>query len=252
MSAFTTYTGLTPNTPFQVAFGTSADDNNSNKDRPDGPWGDIFTLLAVDDWGDLPGPYPTLAVNSGPSHTGGTNEWLGSTWDAESDGQPHSSALGDDISSAADEAGVVFINGQYQVTMSVLDYTDTRYDGGTDATNVHLRGFIDLNNDGDFNDAGEQVSYSGDPNTWGGNTHVETFTPTFANGQPGQIPIYSRWRFAYGTDLAVITSPTGAAATGEVEDYVALPEPATVALLLGGLGLLARKRRGRKAGPGAR
>jgi hypothetical protein len=194
------------------------------------------------DYGDLPSPYKTREADGGPSYDFGTNEWLGASWDGEADGQPQHSALGDDWMALDDEDGVVYINGQYQVTMSVSNYNDTgRYDPNDPTKEVYLRGFIDLNNDGDFDDPGENVLYySGSPTTWAQNTKLVTVTPSFGYGLPGQIPIYSRWRFTYGLDIAI---PTGHATYGEVEDYVTLPEPATVVLLIGGLGLLARRRR---------
>ena len=56
------------------------------------------------DWGDLPdGPYSTLASHDGPRHALGSGLLLGSTVDAEADGEPNSSATGD----GADEDGVV-------------------------------------------------------------------------------------------------------------------------------------------------
>ena len=58
------------------------------------------------DWGDLPGPYPTLSAANGPRH-GATGPRLGATRDDEANGQPSASADGDDAN-GGDEDGVTF------------------------------------------------------------------------------------------------------------------------------------------------
>ena len=100
------------------------------------------------DWGDLPVSYSTLRQNlpSGPRHRWTTNLtlYLGSTVDAEPDGQPSVNADGD----GADEDGVA-ITGVWQAGANA----------GTVVTEVGagdgwLVGWIDFNGDGDFTDNG--------------------------------------------------------------------------------------------------
>ena len=95
---------------------------------------------------------PRLAANSGASHNIVPGYYLGSGVDADADGQPHPFALGDDLTRTDDENGVVF--------------ADTLFVGVANSVNVTasaaglLDGWIDFNNDGDWNDAGEKIFVS--------------------------------------------------------------------------------------------
>jgi len=110
------------------------------------------------DWGDLPDVYGmTTLAQDGARHAYGSQEWLGTMWDYEADGQPSDGSIDDDFDGLRDEDGVAFdaANGQYVVTVSTADHTDTnRYDAADAAMQLYLDGFIDLNSDGDFDDAG--------------------------------------------------------------------------------------------------
>jgi len=102
------------------------------------------------DFGDLPDlPYPTLLASNGPSHTIGTL-FLGNQIDAEPNGLPHPSALGDDNNNLDDEDGVVFP--PFMQPGQVVSITVTASLG----TGL-LQGWLDMNADGDFNDLGEQI-----------------------------------------------------------------------------------------------
>ncbi|MEM3429656.1 MAG: hypothetical protein QXL25_07215 [Candidatus Bathyarchaeia archaeon] len=64
------------------------------------------------DFGDALYPtYPTLLAANGARHIIG-NIWMGATVDAESDGQTHLNALGDDLNSSGgpDDDGVVLLD----------------------------------------------------------------------------------------------------------------------------------------------
>jgi len=61
------------------------------------------------DFGDAPAPYPTLSANSGAQHSIVAGFHLGSTVDADGDGQPNADATLDDTTGTPDdEDGVVF------------------------------------------------------------------------------------------------------------------------------------------------
>jgi hypothetical protein len=110
--------------------------------------------------------------------------------------------MGDDLNGTDDENGVVF--------------TDTLFVGVANSVNVTasapgiLDGWIDLNSDGDWDDAGEKVFVSV-PLTAGLNTLnfvvPSTATATFAT--------FARFRFSSTGS----SNPTGRAINGEVEDY---------------------------------
>ena len=98
------------------------------------------------DWGDAPDDpatpqYPTLAVNNGASHQvipGGLI--LGTSIDAENDGQPDPNALGDDNAGVPDdEDGITF--------------TSPLGAGGAGVLNA----WVDFNQDEDWDDLGEQI-----------------------------------------------------------------------------------------------
>ncbi|MBK9138508.1 MAG: hypothetical protein IPM17_07070 [Verrucomicrobia bacterium] len=163
------------------------------------------------DWGDLPeGTYKTLSTSDGPRHNIVPNLRLGLLIDAEANGQPSAAANGDDSANTADEDGVNptfltdLIRGQ-PATIPVSVFNNT----GGQAT---LWGWLDWNNDGVVN-AGETQSVtvpSGAPQ--------QTVNLNFTVPLGAAPSTYARFRLASNPMEA--DSPTGAAASGEVEDYV--------------------------------
>ncbi len=110
------------------------------------------------DFGDAPDPYPTslpegarhVVVDEGP--------YLGRTRpDIEPNGQPSSQALGDDQADVDDEDGLWQIGSKYGSHEGIK--AGEHFKG---AVNVHgeglLSAFIDWNQDGDWNDTGEQIT----------------------------------------------------------------------------------------------
>ncbi|MBM3881161.1 MAG: DUF2341 domain-containing protein [Verrucomicrobia bacterium] len=205
----------------------------TNPPRGNGPGGDANDNLTLDfgfvgpqplDFGDLPDPsagtgpgnYQTLLSDNGPRHALGTGLLLGSTVDAETDGQPNSTATGDDLAgSPDDEEGIAFNPLERGQTGATLTATVA----GATAGNAWLQAWIDFNNDGDFADAGEQlaldVAVVNGPNVLTFNVPSTAVTGT---------PLGARFRLGTQTGL----SPTGAALDGEVEDYlVTIAEPPT-------------------------
>ncbi len=108
------------------------------------------------DWGDAPDQqpfplpnYPTMGANNGAVHTILPGMMMGVFIDAEPDGQPNLNATGDDTALQDDADGVIFnswlLSGQNAsviITVSMSGFID---------------GWVDLNIDGDWLDAGEQI-----------------------------------------------------------------------------------------------
>lgn len=160
------------------------------------------------DFGDAPDPfdvtsgeYPTLQVSNGARHILNVGPFLGTTVDAESDGQPDAASTGDDNDGTNDEDGVTLPAGLIAGLESML--TVTASDVG------FLNVFIDANQDGDWNDAGEHVAVDL-ALTAGSNTVSVTVPESALNGLTT-----ARFRF----DTFGGLSATGLASNGEVEDH---------------------------------
>jgi hypothetical protein len=160
------------------------------------------------DFGDAPDqPYPTLLANNGARHIINPNVFLGNIIDAETDGQPHPNALGDDLLNLPDEDGVVFVtplipnqSAQVDVIASIAGWLDVWFD-------------FDMN--GSWLDAGELV-YSGPV--------VAGLNPVVFSVPAGATPGVTFARFRYNTVGALTVD--GQASDGEVEDYeVPIEEP---------------------------
>ena len=164
----------------------------------------------VFDFGDLPdGPYTTLRANGGPYHeiSSSGNAYLGGVPDDELDGQPAADARGDDLDlDGDDEDGVTFLHPL--VPGYSADIEVSAPNGG------FLTAWIDFNSDGDFLDTGEQITTTDLPLAVGTNTINIASVPAGATGV-----MAARFRV---TTLAGQGggSPTGAATTGEIEDYM--------------------------------
>ncbi len=162
------------------------------------------------DFGDAPDPtYPTLLASNGARHitTGST---LGATRDSENNGQQSANATGD----GSDEDGVVLVNGS--TIAAAGGFFLTQGQNNTVTVNTSAGGFlslwVDLNQDGDWNDTGEQI-FNGTAVAAGDNTL--TVNPgLFAS------PSFTTFaRFRLSSTAGQIATPTGLASDGEVEDY---------------------------------
>jgi uncharacterized repeat protein (TIGR01451 family) len=161
------------------------------------------------DFGDAPDPtYPTLLASHGAAHILTNQIYLGPAADWDSEGQPDSTATGDDNDGLNDDDGVVFTSdllvGQavpIQVTASRLGY---------------LQAWIDFNRNGTWADPGEQVFSNQFLSS--GPTDLTITVPTTA--QLGST--FARFRFSSQRDLSF----TGLAQDGEVEDYLVTVRPA--------------------------
>ncbi|NRA50462.1 MAG: hypothetical protein HRU12_15120, partial [Phaeodactylibacter sp.] len=162
------------------------------------------------DYGDLEefNSVVTTSGNNGAAHSVPTNVLLklGSTVDAEADGQPSSDAFGDGL----DEDGVtlpLFITGiPVDVPVELMNMT------GEEAKLVF---FIDWNDDGDFEDTDEMHDIMV-PNNATQVTFEDITPPLTAVTGEQQVSV----RFRLSTDADVVMNPTGIAPDGEVEDYL--------------------------------
>jgi hypothetical protein len=192
-----------------------------------------LTIICYD-YGDLPNTYGiTTNSENGARHSIG-NLYLGASVDSENDGQPNASALGDD-NNGDDEDGVVLTPG--------VPWTND--DGGSLNVTVTggpgcLSGWMDWNNDGDFEDEGEFIIQN---LPLAAGQHQVTFD--IPDGIDLEGNFFARFRlYAPGEDGTCSgASLTGAATNGEVEDYVfdpATPTAVTITRLTarGNTGLL--------------
>ncbi len=165
-----------------------------------------FELADVSlDFGDAPSEYPVTLAQDGARHTVG-ELFLGSLIDVESDGQPTAAADGDDNSGDADDDGVFVIASLVATGASstVSSFAVTASAAGK------LDAWIDFDQSGSW-EAGEQIFNSVDV---AAGLNVLSFTIPAA-ATPGDTG--ARYRISSAGGLA----PTGAAADGEVEDYIA-------------------------------
>ncbi len=184
----------------------------------DGEVEDYFVTAKGVDFGDAPNSYGTTFAANGPNHgvAAGTNLFLGSCVDTETDANPPLDATGDDATAgpttgtcaggADDENGVTF-SGRPSAckpfSLSVVANAAGRLDA-----------WIDWNRDGDFLDAGEQIAtnqlLAAGPNALTLDVPCDAVEGT----------TFARFRFSSAGGLA----PTGPAADGEVEDYALLAQ----------------------------
>ena len=160
------------------------------------------------DFGDAPASYPTQIKDNGARHIIGSL-FLGSFIDAESDGQPSDNASGDDLKGKVpntdDEDGIAFAvsaiaSPNVPTLSSIVAYA---------TADAKLDAWIDFNQDGDWNDSGEQILAS--VSVVSGANLVAFTIP--AGAKPGTT--FSRFRLSSAGGLTT----TGQAEDGEVEDY---------------------------------
>jgi len=173
----------------------------------------FVTHVAVDqdaslDFGDAPDPlagisgsYPTLLANNGARHELGSTLFLGASVDAETDGQPHASALGDDSDATGDDEDGVGLPTSIIAGLSASATVTSSGAGLLDA-------WIDFNKNGVF-DPSEQIAAS--LLVAAGQNTVSFDVPASAAGGT----TFARFRLSSAGGLG----PDGLAGDGEVEDY---------------------------------
>ena len=169
-----------------------------------------FTL----DYGDLivdaatSRNYPTTLADDGARHTVSETIYLGA---APPDADPGTltsfGATADDEFVGDDEEGVVFISPSVEANSTITFEIDATGEGGL------LHAWIDFNNDGDWDDLGEQIA-TNRPLVSGLTNTVTVNTPISVSETAAFYA--ARFRFSTDADLGV----TGLASDGEVEDYL--------------------------------
>ena len=174
----------------------------------------VFAPVAELDFGDAPLSYGVILNDNGARHIISFGISLGShNVDNEDDGLPSANADGDDLNNLDDEDG---LNGGFPQLSSGASAYSVQMDVQNASGNpVYLYGFLDWNNDGDFNDADErsaQVLVNGS-----GAYTVQWNVPA----HPTPNATFARFRI--GSEDNVVSSPIGVATDGEVEDYPVPP-----------------------------
>ncbi len=166
------------------------------------------TLDFVADFGDLSGVgFPTTAADNGASHLVVPGIFLGSTVDADPGTLTSSNANADDNSLADDEDGVVMVSDQILTNSTLeIDITAT-------GTGVVMNAWIDFNNDGDWDDAGEQILL--DRGLTSGVTTRVVIDTTGIEVAPSETELAARFRWG-----SAGVGYSGADTLGEVEDYL--------------------------------
>ena len=165
-----------------------------------GNFGSVLDALEFD-FGDVPqsSDFPTTLASDGARHViTGNSLFLGASRDAELDGQPSADAMGDGL----DENGIVFGDLEAGAGASVTVTANV-------PSTAFLNAWFDFNNDGDWEDADEQV-FVDEPIIHGSNE----FTIAVPAGATLGMT-YSRFRLSESAGY----SWSGLAANGENEDY---------------------------------
>ncbi|MGF1766771.1 LruC domain-containing protein [Enterovibrio makurazakiensis] len=178
-----------------------ADGPNSNQN--DGARCEDAPVIDEDstiDFGDAPDSYKTLLDSNGPRHQTGTGHYLGLVApDSEGDGLI--SPLDDNKAGVEDEDGVGFVTALEAGTTAIISVQAS-------ATG-YLSAWLDWNQDGDFEDAGEKII---------NDSVLSSGTNTLSVAVPADAAVgstYSRFRFSEQAGLDYF----GGATSGEVEDH---------------------------------
>jgi subtilisin-like proprotein convertase family protein len=210
---------------FQGAVSTLVIDYMQGDDSPVGnsisdQWTGLsdFTWVSFD-YGDAPNSYGTLLAGGARHALGDRTLYLGTNPpDGEADGQAGAAATTDDttqVGGVDDEDGVASFPAYaspattYTVSVTAVNLSTT--------TAGSLVGYIDWNRDGDFADANERSATTTVPaNTLTATAFNVTWTSVPTNAG-GTTSTYARFRISY--TASEVTTPTGSATSGEVEDY---------------------------------
>ncbi len=165
--------------------------------------GDYFTFGYIAyDFGDAPDPaYPTLLANNGARHRLDGSYLLGAAIDDEDDGQPSVDAGGD----GADDDGISFATPVEGGTTETINVTVT-------TTGGYLNGWIDYNDDGDWDDAEEYFIVNEPITSVSQNINFDVPCDILSN------TTIARFRYS-SFDTITAGGYRGELVNGEVEDY---------------------------------
>jgi hypothetical protein len=154
--------------------------------------------------------YPTLLTDNGARHTRVAGSYLGAVAPDADPGtlQSFNAQADDNLFSPDDEDGVVMASDIVAGSNVLIDVT------ATGAANDRLHAWIDFNNDGDWDDAGERITAAGGLALTSGTT-TRLVIGTAGIAIDGAASSFAA-RFRWGQN---ITGYAGIASTGEVEDY---------------------------------
>jgi len=172
--------------------------------EPDGSTSEFSACASTPvylDYGDAPSPYPTLTADNGAYHVIANSLYLGDGVDADPDGQPGVTALGDDNDGNDDEDGVVFMSAI--APGATADVTVESSGSGM------LNAWLDFNLDGDWGDVGEQI-FTNESLSAG----INAISFTVPGGSSIGVS-FARFRFSTQGNLDFL----GSAPDGEVEDH---------------------------------
>lgn len=175
---------------------TPADTNNYNAATAT----TTINVIVAQDFGDAPSRYPVTLADGGARHLTSTLR-IGQLVDDDLGGQPSDQADGD----GDDDDGVT------QIAGFVIANVGTTSSFAVEVSEAgKLDGWIDFNQDGDWDDSGEQIVVNG--NVIAGVNQITVDVPSDAlNGDTA-----ARFRLSTAGSLL----PTGPALDGEVEDYI--------------------------------
>ncbi len=168
------------------------------------------------DFGDAPNGFGTLLAANGARHSipnynaaaKTATLMLGSRISADADGQPDANAALDTFDDGLDPTSLILTTGA-TTAQAVVSAINAK------ATAATLAGWIDFNGNGSF-DAGERAQVSVPANT----TAATPFTLNWTGLAPIAANFSGAARFRIATTAAQVANPVGAAADGEVEDYL--------------------------------
>ncbi|MBN2218090.1 MAG: VCBS repeat-containing protein, partial [Pirellulales bacterium] len=202
---------------YKIVLDNSAEgirDIAGNALRPNRDGMTYFTVsIGYVDFGDAPDPdYPTTLDSDGARHLLIGNYYLGNGVSGEADARvAYDLETGELLKNASADTmddGVSF-------TSSFLVGSTVTLDVKASASGGYLHAWIDLNGDGDFDDADEHVIAS-EPLAKGWNSLSFTL-PTVSGYFPRET--FMRFRYIGYDDTAAPIGPTGEVVGGEVEDY---------------------------------
>ena len=177
------------------------------------------------DFGDAADPpYHSLVASGGAFHRDSSQEWLGLGVTSEFEAKvPDLDEFDDGVALRPWLRPFRLV--RVPILISTADPKSGRY-GREPERRLYLRGWVDYNRDGDWDDPGELVvdcdvapgtmgQCNGRPAPWLNAQSWQRFEAYFVVGLVQEGPTWARFRLSYGAPVG----PTGGAAYGEVEDY---------------------------------